>query len=71
MGHMGGGYSPPQYELDAEAYKKIEPWVKQMEAAKEQWKAMRATADALARRVVIARGLEVYDETTWTAPGKE
>lgn len=43
------------YVFDEEAYKKIEPWVKQLEAAKSQWMAMRATADALAKRVVIAR----------------
>jgi hypothetical protein len=71
-GFVDGAYlSPPVYELDPEAYKKIEPWVKQMEVTKELWKTMRATADALARKVVMARGLGVYDENIWTAPGKE
>lgn len=68
MGYMGGGYSPPQYELDSEAYKKIEPWIEQVQNAKKQWMTMRAGALDVAKQVMVARSLGVYDQKKWLDP---
>ncbi len=53
---------------DPDALKKLEPWVEQMENLRSHWTTMRSLADSLARRVVIARGLGIYDKKTWNAP---
>ncbi|MFA6080607.1 MAG: hypothetical protein WC753_03985 [Candidatus Gracilibacteria bacterium] len=67
---MGGVYVPARYEYtrDEQKYAQIKSWVDQIQAAKKQWEAMRSTADVLAKRVVIARGLGVYDQKKWTSP---
>jgi hypothetical protein len=57
-----------EYTRDEQKYAQIKSWVDQIQAAKKQWEAMRSTADVLAKRVVIARGLGVYDQKKWTSP---